>query len=296
MPVLSACDFPHAIARGDAPIEGDFDKLVAWWSITKTVLAAAVLRLRDDGAFSIDGRYWDHPFTIRQLLRHTSGLKTYGDPAYRKAVESGAPVWTVAELLARGDAGRLLFEPGEGWAHSNIGYLYVRILSETTTGLALDGALSEPVFEPMRIAATRVAVSRHDMAGTLWGDRTNYDPRWVYHGLLIGPPSDAVRFLRALLAPGILSETARSAMLDAYPLGGAMSERPWTETGYDLGLMIGGMTDVGRAVGHSGVGPDSVSDLYMFPDRLNAAVVAAFATGTDEGIPERQAVRLALVR
>ena len=64
-----------------------------WWSITKSVLATAVLKLIDLGAMRLDAFFEDWPFTIRQLLQHTSGLTNYGGPAYQRAVASGDAVW-----------------------------------------------------------------------------------------------------------------------------------------------------------------------------------------------------------
>ena len=193
--------FPsYAIGRGNEPTCGESDALFPWWSITKTVFAAAVLKLADSGRLSLDNFYRDRPYTIRQLLQHTAGLNTYGGPPYRAAVAAGDPVWPVAELLARVKADRLVFSPGEGWAYSNVGYLFVRELIEETVDMEIDESLRALVFEPMGIQRTRIAKTPDDMAQTHWGNPNGYDPRWVYHGLLIGPPSDAVHFLRRLFS------------------------------------------------------------------------------------------------
>jgi D-alanyl-D-alanine carboxypeptidase len=284
-------NLPYAISRGSGPAEGESGALLPWWSITKSVLAAAVLRLADQGRFSLDDVYNHRPYTIRQLLQHSAGLNNYGIPPYHAA---GDPVWPVAELLARVNADRLMFTPGEGWAYSNVGYFFVRQLIEQKAGLEIDEALRLLVLRPMGIAHTRIAKTPGDMKQTLWGNPQGYDPRWVYHGLLIGPPSDAVDFLRRLFSGTFLSEGARSAMKTMHRLAGSIAGRPWTETGYGLGLMIGEMGDAGRVFGHSGGGPDSVSSLYCFSELPGSPVVAVFGRGTDEGITESEAVRLAI--
>jgi D-alanyl-D-alanine carboxypeptidase len=289
-------NLPHAITRGSGPIEGCSDALLPWWSITKPVLAAAVLRLADQRRISLDDRYDKYPFTIRQLLQHTAGLNNYGGPAYRAAVAAGDPVWSVTELLARVNAERLIFLPGTDWAYSNVGYLFVRELIEATVGLEIDAALRLLVLEPLGIERTRIAGTSDDMKQTFWGNPHGYDPRWVYHGLLIGPPSDAGTFLRGLFSGTFLSEDARSAMKAVRALGGAIAGRPWTTTGYGLGLMMGEMGDAGTVFGHSGVGHDSVSSLYCFAELPGSPVVAVFGRGTDEAVTEAEAVRLALGR
>jgi CubicO group peptidase (beta-lactamase class C family) len=267
---------------------------VPWWSITKTVLAAAVLTLTETGAFRLDDPYDDWPFTIRHLLQHTSGLTTYGGPAYQKAVAEGEPVWSVDELLARHNVRQLLFSPGKGWAYSNIGYLFVRHLIEHTTAVPLDTALQRLIFMPLGITSTHIATTASEMAHTSWRNPTGYDPQWVFHGLLIGPPTDAVVFLDGLLAGRVLSAMSLEAMQDQRMLGGPLPGRPWIQTGYGLGLMIGEVHGAGRVVGHSGVGHDSVSALYAFLDLPGCPVVSAFAPGTDEGMVEHETVRLAL--
>jgi D-alanyl-D-alanine carboxypeptidase len=286
----------HAIVRGHDEISRNSDALFPWWSITKTVLAAAVLRLADRGRLSLGDRYKDRPFLIRQLLQHTAGLNTYGGEAYKAAVAACDPVWPVDELLSRVDAERLIFNPGNGWAYSNIGYLFVRQLIEETTGMEIDGALRTLVFEPMNIRHTRIAVTRKDMAPTHWGNPSGYHPGWVYHGLLIGPPSDAVDFLQQLFSRSFLSAGAASAMKNMHTLGGSIPGRPWTKSGYGLGLMMGEMQDAGLVYGHSGASHESVSALYCFPELDGSPIVAVFAQGDDEGVPEHEAVRLALGR
>jgi D-alanyl-D-alanine carboxypeptidase len=289
-------DLPHAIARGSRPTEGESDALFPWWSITKSVLAAAVLRLADQGRLSLDASYDRRPYTIRQLLQHTAGLNNYGGPPYLAAVAAGDPVWPVAELLARVNAERLIFSPGEDWAYSNVGYLFVRQLIEEKVGLEIDEALRMLVLGPLGIQRTRIASKPDDMKRTFWGNPHDYDPRWVYHGLLIGPPSDAVAFLHNLFSGTFLSEDARSAMKTTRALGGSIAGRPWTKIGYGLGLMTGEMGDAGAAFGHSGAGHDSVSSLYCFSELPGKPVVAVFGRGTDEGIAELEAVRLAVGR
>jgi CubicO group peptidase (beta-lactamase class C family) len=190
----------------------------------------------------------------------------------------------------------LLFQPGDGWAYSNIGYLFIRQLIQRLTASDIDTALNQLIFAPLKITSASVALKPSNMMQTHWGNQTNYDPRWVYHGLLIGSPTDAVTFLARLLAGDIVSPGSLSVMQEARILGGALPGRPWTTTGYSLGLMIGAMEGVGRVAGHSGAGHDTVSALYAFLDLPGRPIVAAFAQGADEGVAEQEAVRLALAK
>ena len=285
-----------ALAREGSPVTGESRALFPWWSITKTVLAAAALRLVDEGRLSLDSPFKDRRYTLRHLLQHTAGVNTYGGPSYHGAVAAGDPVWPVEDLLARLDADTLLFEPGNGWSYSNVGYLFVRQLIEETTGTHIDASLRKLVFEPMDLQHTRIATTLDDLGLTKWGNAKGYDPGWVYHSLLIGPPSDAVSFLRRLFARGFLSAKSARAMRQVYALGDEVPGRPWRKTGYGLGLMIGTMVSGGQVYGHSGGGPGSTSALYCFADLPDRPIVAVFAQGNDEGIAEYEAERLALSR
>lgn len=42
---MNTSNLAFVVGRDDQPIEGEFNSLFRWWSITKTVLAAAALRL-----------------------------------------------------------------------------------------------------------------------------------------------------------------------------------------------------------------------------------------------------------
>jgi D-alanyl-D-alanine carboxypeptidase len=60
---------PHAINRGNDPTEGESVALFPWWSITKSVLAAATLRLADRGLISLDDFYNGRPYRRTEQLR-----------------------------------------------------------------------------------------------------------------------------------------------------------------------------------------------------------------------------------
>lgn len=135
-----------AVTRGGDNISSNTDRLVPWWSIMKSVLAAATLRLADQGRLQLDAHFKNRPFTIRQLLQHTAGVRDYSGRPYRDAVANGEPAWTVEELLFCVNAEKLDFVPGNRWSYSNVGYLFIRQLIEETLdtdiGLALKAIVS----------------------------------------------------------------------------------------------------------------------------------------------------------
>ena len=165
---------------------------VPWWSFTKTLIAAAVLALVRDGALRLDDLLPGRPYSLRLLLQHRAGLADYGDlKRYHDAVSRDETAWSSPALMQAVDAERLRYEPGQGWGYSNIGYLIARLQLEALCGENLNALLRRLVFDPLAIAAPRVALTRGDLNGVALGSIRSYDPQWVYHGLVVGTLPDA---------------------------------------------------------------------------------------------------------
>jgi CubicO group peptidase (beta-lactamase class C family) len=260
------------------------EPLVPWWSFTKTVLAATALTLIRDGLLDLDSELPESAFTLRQLLRHEAGFADYGElPEYHAAVANREPAWPVGEMMQRLDGHRLRYAPGAGWRYSNVGFMLVARLIERATDLPLEEAVSRQVLLPLDISAVRFATERAELNGEYLGSSLDYDPAWVYHGLLIGPVSKAALLLDHLLAGKLLPADLLQEMQATQVLGGPIAGRPWVTPGYALGLMRGTIEDGLTLAGHTGCGPGSVVAVYRCATREAAACCAVFSTGSDEG-------------
>lgn len=267
------------------------DALIPWWSFTKTVLAAAALSLVRDGLLSLDEALAEGPFSLRQLLRHEAGLADYSELAdYHAAVARHEAPWATDELLQRLDAGRLRYPPGSGWQYSNVGYLWVTRVIERVSGLALQQALNQRVLAPLGVSNVRLARTRADLAAVTMGDCSDYDPGWVYHGLLVGPLAQAALLLERLLAGDLLPPALLQAMQAPRLLGGPIAGRPWTAPGYGLGLMCGAVAGGLRLSGHTGSGPGSVLAVYRAVHGSRSASGAVWQAGGDQGAVEAEVV------
>jgi CubicO group peptidase (beta-lactamase class C family) len=281
---------------GDGELAGDVTAgAVPWWSVTKTCIAAAALVLAEQGRLKLDEPVAGRPFTLRQLLQHSAGLRDYSTlPDYFAAVERGDLPWSDDDLLAKVGVDQPAYEPGLGWTYSNAGYLLVRRSIEAAYGADLDAALQALVFAPLGITGCRIAREPKDLAAGAFGNARNYHPGWVYHGLAIGPPRDAALFMHGLMTGRLLPPHRLAEMLERRGLDVPLTPaRPWSTAGYGLGVMMDIATPLGRCFGHSGEGPGSVCAVYHFPDLDRPRTVAAFAPHENEAVVEHLALETA---
>jgi CubicO group peptidase (beta-lactamase class C family) len=272
-------------------------QIVPWWSFTKTLIAAAALRLSEEKRLRLDAPIDGAPYTLRQLLQHRAGVGDYGAlTAYNAAVARREQPWRDDQLFAHIDPAGLLFPPGAGWAYSNVGYLLVRRALERTCDADLQEILREKVLRPLGLLRSRLGVSIDDMQQTPFPGGHGYHPGWAFHGVVLGPAAEAALALHHLLCTDFLEPLSRNALLDRHPVGGVANGRPWVEAGYGLGLMNGTMQAAEghaplRVLGHSGSGPGSVGAVYHAPDLTERLTAAVFADGADAGAVEREALR-----
>lgn len=272
----------HEVIVGKAERGTEQSILVPWWSFTKTVLAGAALVLVGKGRLNLDEPIDGKLYSLRHLLQHTAGLPDYGGmPEYHAAVAAREEPWTREELLRRVGATELLFAPGTSWAYSNVGYLFVKQIIERAGDAELGEMIRELVFGPVGAHRAFIATSAKHLDATAWGNERRYHPGWVYHGLAVGPPSEAALVLEGLLYGQFLPERLRTELLKAVSVGGPFPGRPAVAPSYGLGVMVDSQSSLGQMVGHTGQGPGSTGAVYSFPDLTPPRTLAAFAPRDD---------------
>jgi CubicO group peptidase (beta-lactamase class C family) len=128
-------------------------------SITKVVAtASSAMRLVDRGRLDLDApvrRYLPrfagglkNRVTVRMLLDHTSGLKSYV-PIYRKAGRSRT---RMIDLLY---AQPLVRSPGDSAEYSDLNAMLLGLLIESVSGTRLDSFAQAEVFDPLGMTETR---------------------------------------------------------------------------------------------------------------------------------------------
>ena len=159
------------IARGEALAQ---DSIFRIYSMTKPVMAAAMMILHDQGLWSPDDPIARHlpefegvavlgtgtpaqPPTMRQLMTHTAGFG-YGfdpnDPV--DAAYLAAKVWQaddLAEMMRRLATAPLAYEPGAMWRYSMSMDVQGAIL-EKLSGQSLSDFMRERLFAPLGMVDT----------------------------------------------------------------------------------------------------------------------------------------------
>ncbi|WP_284641663.1 serine hydrolase domain-containing protein [Paenibacillus silviterrae] len=152
-------------------------------SLTKTastlpliliLLEQGELRLKDPVAYHLAefGGNGKEEVTIRQLLTHTSGLRSH--------VNLHSHGWSAEQILAHVYEQELAAKPGERIEYSDLGYIVLGQLAASRFGMPLDAAARRYVYEPLGMSDTMFVPPvefRGRIAATEWDDQTGA-PLW----------------------------------------------------------------------------------------------------------------------
>lgn len=165
----------YAAAKGLADRESgramEIDAIFRLASVTKPIVATAILRLVDLGVISLSDPVtkflpWFTPkapdgsfatITIRQLLSHTSGLAYANVPPGASGGLSG-PVLSLEDNLRRIAEVPLAFAPGTGWAYGTSIDVLGAVLA-ALNGSSLEDALGKYVTGPLGMTDTHFYVT-----------------------------------------------------------------------------------------------------------------------------------------
>jgi D-alanyl-D-alanine carboxypeptidase len=250
------------------------DTVLSVASITKTFIAALILRLAEEGRLDLDapfGTYGvDAPrkdsVTIRQLLTHTSGIYNYFEHPRYAAISrawlrsvSGPGLlsrehrWTFEEIMGLVKTGYC--RAGTCYHYSNTNYVILGKVAEAAGGAPLHEQLRERFFVPLGLRDTfyqPAELPPPDAAHGHWDYGTGY----IDHTR----EARVLPFMAAVSvadAAGAIASTARdlSVWADALYGGRLLGAASLAEMTRILPAGAYGMgTDVASFAGHRGVG------------------------------------------
>lgn len=276
-------------------------------SISKTYMAAAVLKLSEEKRLDLDQpiqKYLPEQFsryvtdsekiTVRMLLNHTSGVPEYNySPKYvTYLLQHPNHYFTPEDFLKYIDGKPLDFKPRSDFSYRNSNYVLLALIADTITGNHAK-YISDIIFKPLGLKHTYY---RNESGYLVYSELVNgYWDRYsdgivenidelqrsnvasmIGDDGIVTTPVDAIKFLRGLLEGKILSESTLQLMMDWVTDSNG-------DIRYGLGLDYIEIKDK-IAYGHSGGGLGAGSDLYYFPES-NIFVFVAINLGTVTGSP-----------
>ena len=230
--------------RGSASLELNValspDQVFRIGSVTKQFAAAGVMKLVEQGKVSLDdpltkfvpGYPEGNKVTVRMLLNHTSGIRSYTDVPGRMDSLIQKDM-TTAELIDSFKDEKADFAPGAEWNYNNSGYVLVGAVIESASGMPWYEYLDQTFFRPLQLKHTgygdeaTAVIPGHVGGYTFAGDHwtvAHYLSMTQPHaaGALVSTVDDLLRWNRALHTGKVLAK--ESYQLMATPVGKAVAE------------------------------------------------------------------------
>jgi len=249
-----------AILPTAVPVDAETPFVVG--SITKTFVAATILRLAEEGRLALDDPLsnWLPAYpnaqhiTLRQLMSHTAGIFNHFEhPDYNRLVfDRPTHDWQPQEILDT-FAGPPYFAPGDGYHYSNTGFVLLGMVIEKLTRGSVGAELTSEFFTPLGLTRTyfqgdgpppaesaKGYLLKASGAFREWSDATGYRPTrsaatvaWTAGGV-VSSPTDLATWARALYGGSVLMPGSLAQMtdFDAHPGNYGLGTRRRTFDGH----------------------------------------------------------------
>jgi CubicO group peptidase (beta-lactamase class C family)/peptidoglycan/LPS O-acetylase OafA/YrhL len=179
-----------------------------WWSMSKTMTAAWMMQLADQGVIELDAPLIEHladvphgeRMTFEQLAGHRAGLSSSLD----RNILTASPI---DEIGAWFEDPQLAYDPGEGYDYSRIGYHLLTWGLEEASGsswraamesIAAEAGVTLSIDEDYILSDRVTHPGGGDYRGALWGA-----------GGLHGTTVDGARLFRWTLMDGLAEDAVR---------------------------------------------------------------------------------------
>ncbi|MGH9768379.1 MAG: serine hydrolase domain-containing protein [Blastocatellia bacterium] len=261
-------------------------------SISKTLTAAAMARLHEQGRLDLDApiqKYAPgfpdkgHTITTRQLASHRSGIRGYRDDFEAVSLKNCA---SITASLDHFKSDPLAFAPDSDFLYSGYGYALLGAVIEGASGEDFLSCMRRQVFEPLQMNHTvedRVDAAAPDQS-QFYDNVTPYSvdgqtrpsPRGDFScklpsGGFISTAEDLARFGSAHI-PSLDNGFLKAGTLEILF---AARTRQGGVLGHGMGWMTARDLRLRRANFHFGAGSGATSLLAIFPnEKLSIAILA----------------------
>ncbi|HEU4565846.1 MAG TPA: serine hydrolase domain-containing protein, partial [Gemmatimonadaceae bacterium] len=246
-------------------------------SITKQFTAAAVMQLVEQGKLSLDDDFTKYVpefpargrrVTIRQLLDHTSGIRSFnllGDAWLARSHDERSQREMI-DLIASAPYD---FEPGTWWVYSNSGYYLLGVVIERVSGQSYADYLRDHVFARAGLTATTYCDERAIIPNRargyqlIEGRMVNTLPLSMSQlfaaGAICSTAPDLARWAQALHDGRVVSRQSYEMMATGATLADG------TRRSYGFAMNVASLLGH-RKLEHSGWATGAVSVLVHYPD------------------------------
>jgi D-alanyl-D-alanine carboxypeptidase len=266
-------------------------------SVTKQFTATAIMMLVEEGKLSLDDHItqklpdlpaaWD-AVTVRNLLNHTSGIKSYTSTKdFNKTMRKDFGQRELLDLVTHEP---MDFAPGEKWSYDNTGYFLLGMLIEKVTGKAYGEFLDERIFKPLGMSHTRVndlqVIIPNRAHGYSWDGATLRNGEYVSPtqpfaaGALVSTVSDLIKWDAALTTDRLLKKSSLEQMWTATKLGNGET------ADYGFGWQVERVNGH-RLIGHGGGIPGFATFIARFVDDKLTVIVLCNGDSGDPALLAR---------
>jgi D-alanyl-D-alanine carboxypeptidase len=266
-------------------------------SITKQFTAAGILMLAQEGKLSVDDKISkylkDTPeswrdVTIRHLLTHTSGIKSYTGL-------DGFQVWrhlTQAQFIKAIGKEPMQFQPGESWVYCNTGFNLLGNIIENVSGHDYWEFMGQRIFQPleMRLTTNRLfslvipnRAAGYEQTNHVWLNRDTDLTQVFAAGAIASTVGDLVKWNASLDGDRLLTAASKEQMWTPVRLNNGTTRK------YGFGWNVD-TVERHRNIGHGGSTSGFSASIQRFPDDKLAVIIL---TNTDEQIATTLAKKLA---
>lgn len=265
-------------------------------SITKQFTAAAILQLVERGRIALDDPITEffpeypshgHLVTVRHLLTHTSGVRSY--PSDDTPLEPLALDITDEELLNIIQAEPFDFVPGESFRYSNAGYVLLGMIVERASNQTYGEYLENHVFGSLGMGRSAVCDRKRVAPGRARGygledgelrpiDHTVSTTHMGGAGRLCSTVFDLLTWQSALSRGGVVSSESYDAMVTPATLvdGSAVP--------YGFGLNVRPRLEGNLTIYHGGGATGFSTRIDYYPESDLTIVVMSNTYGTHAGL------------
>ena len=269
-------------------------------SISKTVVAVALVQQYEDGALdieapvaelvpeiAIDNPFSGTPVTVLHLLQHTAGFDDmHFNEIYNR---DDPPDLALADVLRRTRASRRVrWRPGTRMSYSNPGYAVAGAVLERITGRPYEDVIRERIFAPLDMATSSFTLTADDLPLMARGYDTAAGPPAPFTPIYLRPagnlhtsPAEFARFVRMLLNWG---DADGQLVID--PEYQSNMERPRSSLAAAAGLIYGYGSGIASrtlagypVLGHGG-GIDGFASTFGYSTARDVGWVVLVNAGT----------------